>query len=141
MKTVFIRLALVGLSINLTACSSNFLNYGQQTPEQKQSAEAQTAIADATADTRGSVGGNIGNAMDSFDKNKLSHALDSALGKPTQWINQNTGISYTVVPTEKVVIGDNQFCRKYTVTATKGTQVKESRGVACVGDDSNWHPV
>ena len=87
------------------------------------------------------VGGSIEKSMDENDRTKLWHALDNAVGKPTHWVNSNTNIDYTAVPTEKVVIGGNPYCRKYTVSAIRNGNKEEMNGTACVGDDSNWKAV
>jgi len=87
------------------------------------------------------LAGDIQVVMSKEDKSKLSHALDKALGKSTEWTNELTHISYTVVPTKKVMVNDNHFCRKYTITATKNESSKEISGTACVSEDGEWHEV
>lgn len=87
------------------------------------------------------IGGDILQSMDGNDKTKMSRGLDKAVGKQTSWTNEATGIQYTVNPIQKVVINGNQFCRKYTLTATKGENTREVNEVACVGTDGEWHGV
>lgn len=89
----------------------------------------------------GEVGGHIALAMDGIDKSKLSHALDNPLGKSTTWTNQQTGTTFTVTPTQKVVLNENPFCRRYTVLAVRGDQRKQTQGTACVSSDSSWQAV
>ncbi len=87
------------------------------------------------------VGGKFDSRMDGLDKSKLPRALDAGLGKATTWTNGSSGITYTVVPTRKVTIGGNQFCRSYSITAVRGGDTDQYTGTACLGDDSNWHPI
>lgn len=87
------------------------------------------------------IGGSFESKMDNIDRSKLSRALDSGLGKATSWTSGASGITYTVVPTRKVTIGNNQFCRAYSITGTRGSSSNQYTGTACLGDDSNWHPV
>ena len=100
------------------------------------------ASAEATANLSVSnkpIGGNIQNTMDASDKDKLSHALDKPLGKATQWQNSRSGITYSVVPTKKLTVKENHFCREYFLTATHNNAKNEFTGVACVSPaDNNW---
>ena len=86
------------------------------------------------------IGGSFESSMDVLDKSRVSRALDSGLGKPTKWVNAASGVTYTVVPTRKVKVGGNEFCRDYTITADHGGSSSQYEGTACLGDDSNWHP-
>lgn len=77
-------------------------------------------------------------SMDSADKSKLHHALDNPIGKATTWINETTNVTYTVVPTKKVTIGGNPFCREYRLTEKRGSgSTRESYGTACVDTKSS----
>lgn len=87
------------------------------------------------------ISGHLSSSMDELDKSKMWHALDNPIGKSSQWVNGKTGVEYTVVPTKKVSINDNQFCRHYTTTAKKSGRSKQISGVACVSSDGNWHSV
>jgi len=87
------------------------------------------------------IGGSIEKNMDRTDRNRMLKALDKAPGKTTTWKNNRTAIKYVVVPTRKIVINDNPFCRRYQTTATRGTSSKQMTGTACVGSDGNWHSV
>lgn len=87
------------------------------------------------------LGGTAGRAMDKNDQTALSHALDKAPGKSTHWTNKLNGTDYTVVPTRKITINGNPYCREYHVTITSGSNTRERTGTACVGQDSNWQEV
>lgn len=138
MKKAVMQLAFLAAAITLTACSNNSFFDGSSS---NKSAEAMQA-SDKQVASGEAVGGNISTAMDENDKSKLSHALDKPLGKSTQWVNQNTGTTYTVVPTQKLAVNGNPFCRKYTLTASRGTNSREVNGTACVApSSSNWESV
>ena len=97
-------------------------------------------LSGAPVANTGAVGGSESHQMDELDRSKLSHALDGGIGKATSWQNVATGIEYTVIPTEKISINGNPFCRKYTITSVKSGQSRESSGTACVSSDGAWHP-
>ncbi len=153
-----IKLILLLLSISLTACS-NFpsltsFTSGTQTTATTQPTNATQPGSGTFVTNTGNVvpvstvqesnqplGGGVAQSMDTIDKSKLSHALDSPLGKSTQWSNGNTGINYTVVPTQKVTISGNSLCRRYNATAVKGDKTRQMNGVACISTDGNWHSI
>lgn len=158
MKNGFIKIMLVLAVTSLTACTNTTSFFTPQV-----SPPAGEAIPNKAADektltpsTAGvytnnpqntltasntAIGGNILQSMDVNDKTKMSRGLDKAVGKSTSWTNEATGIQYTVNPIQKVVVNGNQFCRKYTLTATKGENTREVNEVACVGTDGEWHGV
>lgn len=79
--------------------------------------------------------------MSGADRAKLAHALDSPPGKTSNWINTNSGVSYSVTPIRKVTINNNHLCRVYTSTAMRNGQKQEITGTACIGDDGAWHKI
>jgi surface antigen len=141
MKAVVTQLMLLLLSITLAACSSLSFHQGQGA---KSEHAMQGSVANSTSAQAGSgeaVGGGIGRSMDANDQSKLSHALDKPLGKSTQWVNANSNTTYTVVPTQKVEINGNPYCRRYTITAIRDGNTHEINGTACVAANSNWEAV
>lgn len=92
-------------------------------------------------DGEGSIGGHLNGSMDSMDRMKLTHALDNSPGKSTHWENPTTGTSYTVVPTKKITINQNPYCRTYQVTAVKEGKERQYTGAACVNANGTWQPV
>lgn len=83
-----------------------------------------------------------GGSMDSADRMKMSRALDNPPGKSSHWVNPSSGVSYTLVPTHKVVMNGNPYCRQYTLTATgSGGSSHQSTGTACVSSDGSWQAV
>jgi surface antigen len=138
MNKMLLGLGTLGLIIGLglTACSTDIFSDKESRVTNQTNTNAGTTNASGA-----SIGGNIQSAMDEIDKSKMSKALDSAIGKPTHWTNENTGIAYTVTPTEKVNVSGYTFCRKYTATATKGEHEQQTSGTACIGADSNWQSI
>lgn len=144
---LLLNLIFILTSMNLTACTQN--QYAKQynfhhytAPKVKNN----TAIdPEPMADASGTMlaynrrySDDVGRySMDSSDKSKLSHALDNPLGKSTTWTNENSGITYTVVPTKKVTISGNPFCREYTLTENRSGRTRESYGTACVDTKSS----
>jgi surface antigen len=76
--------------------------------------------------------------LSSGDQDKLSHALDAPIGQPTTWVSTANCLTYTVVPTTKVTINGNPYCRKYNVKVERGARTSAYTGTACVGADSTW---
>lgn len=134
---------LIALLMGLTACTSNPIT--QQQAMNETTTPAVTTGNELTntpgVDTNKTVGGNIGQSMDSADQRKMSKALDKPLGKETTWQNLSSGISYIVVPTAKTEVNGNRLCRKYNTTATRGGETQQFTGTACITADGNWHPV
>lgn len=145
---------IVMASTSLTACSHyDGWNWGSSKARTKSTAHSMTTTnnpSDPSATNppvsnpaaQSQVGGRSAHAMDSIDRSKLWHALDKPIGKSTSWSNASTHMNYTVVPTQKVTINGNNFCRKYQVTATvQGGSSNVTEGSACVGSDGNWEAV
>lgn len=89
-----------------------------------------------------SIAGQLSYNMNKKDREKISKALDQPIGKVTRWRNEDTGISYSVVATEKVEIEGNNFCRRYRITSERHDQVREVNKVACIDQTSGgWRPV
>ena len=152
MTKASIKLILLILSMSLTACSSiqSLTSYtSQPTVKEAPSQGSGTFVTDTgstvpvatVSESNQPLGGEGAKSMDQIDKSKLSHALDSPLGKATHWQNANTGINYTVVPTQKVTINGNSLCRKYQVTLEKGDKSRQVNGTACISTDGNWHSI
>lgn len=131
------------LGSGLVACSSSM--FSQQQPSGKAMAgtneEKPIELSGAPVADTAPLAGNIEGSMDENDRTKLSRALDGGIGKQTHWTSGATGIAYTVVPTQKISVGGNNLCRKYTITATRGGSRQQVSGSACVGSDGAWHTV
>lgn len=148
MENRLVKMVFVCIASSLLASCSSFNQYFGSVPSGRSAAKASGDIGDQPTSMTGhltnmstAVGGKFESSMDNIDRSKLSRALDSGLGKATTWTNVSSGISFTVVPTRKMSIGSNQFCRAYNITAVKGSSTDQYTGTACLGDDSNWHPM
>jgi surface antigen len=142
------KLLLIMIAMSISACST------QSSHEQRNGAEKIDSLLANAKQQNGQpvaarsefaagegIGGSVSGSMDVNDKKKMFRALDKPLGKPTQWVNQNTGVSYEVTATEKTTVNGNPYCRKYHTSATKNNNEQQTTGTACVGTDSNWQEV
>lgn len=130
-------LGIILLAGMLSSCASNRAT--PHSPGQLNDQMANASADDSKLST--AIGGKFESKLDAYDRTKLSRALDSGLGKSTTWTNASTGTTFTVTPVRKMKIGDNQFCRAYTIKAERRGNEDMYNGKACLGDDSNWHPV
>lgn len=143
-KKVLWSLTVIFTSVGLSSCASMWpggasMGYYQGPENAPKPPESLVSRSSPTGE-RG-VAGSLSSMMDVNDRSKLSHALDKAPGNSTAWVNSNTGISYVVVPTKKITIGDNPYCRAYNVTAAKDGKSRELSGSACVGPDGSWQAI
>lgn len=150
-KTLLPRITVILSVMLLSSCSS--LPFGS-TPSADQPVVPTTQVDAATNGTTpaasapdetpttttdaGTTNAAVGGGMSASDQGKLSHALDAPLGQPTTWVSETNGTTYTVVPTAKVNINGNPYCRKYNVKSEKGSQSNAYTGTACVSADSSW---
>jgi len=87
----------------------------------------------------GAIGGSLQRSMDENDKSKASKGLDGAVGKEVRWTNAMSQTTYVMIPTEKVTINQNPYCRKYRMQRIVHDNTQEMNGTACIGSDGNWH--
>lgn len=84
------------------------------------------------------IGGNIGRSMDENDRIKTAHALETVRSTvPTRWVNPDTRIAYTVVPT-RTYDSPTGPCREYTVDALIDGRNERVVGTACRQPDGSW---
>ena len=84
------------------------------------------------------VGGSIGRTMDDGDRLKIAHSLEIVrTGVPTTWVNPDTRIEYSVVPT-RTYERLNTVCREYTIDAIIGGRTEQVYGTACRQADGAW---
>lgn len=138
MKALLTNSALLFITVVLSACSSLSSHQESSTKQHSQAMQANATTSSGTTS-----GPSVRtSSMDENDQAKLSRALDKPIGKSTQWINANTGASYTVVTTQKLTVNGNPFCRKYTITVMHNGASHETNGTACVAaNSSNWETV
>lgn len=87
------------------------------------------------------IGGNIGRSMDENDRLKTAHALETVRSTvPTRWLNPDTRIAYTVVPT-RTYDSPGGPCREYTVDAVIGGKTEKVVGTACRQPDGSWRNI
>lgn len=144
MRKSLLNIALLLIAANLTACSSNPFQQTSSSTTSSSSREQTLAKNEAIEGqmvTDRSLSANLPRSMDENDKSKMLHALDKSPGKSTHWVNPTSGISYTVMPTQKVAINGNPYCRKYSITTNKDNNKNHFIGTACVGEDGNWNIV
>lgn len=128
------RVIIVAAILGLVGCSTLPIGSNKVNDERKNRAD----FGEQTS----TVGGSIQKSMDVNDKTKMFRALDKPVGKATQWTNQYTQVSYTVVPVRKLAVKGNPFCRQYRVTSVKNAITQEINGTACVSaTDSSWQVV
>jgi surface antigen len=58
--------------------------------------------------------------------------------KVANWNNPATGNSGTIIVTKALEVGDKNYCREYTKTATIGGKTQKSSGKACRKSSGNW---
>lgn len=153
MQNVLPKLSVLASIILLSSCSS--LNFGGSSsapavvPVTQADADATQGTAPAATPTTpeetattttdaGTTSTPVGGGMSASDQDKLSHALDGPIGQPTTWVSETNGTTYTVVPTTKVTINGNPYCRKYNVKTEKGSRSNAYTSTACVSADSSW---
>lgn len=143
-KEIIKLVSVMVLGSGLAACSSMYSTQqpsGTMVQAAAEGEEKPIELSGAPVADTAPLAGSIQSAMDENDRNKLNRALDGGIGKETHWTSTGTGITYTVVPTRKIRVGDNNLCRQYTITATRGGSKQQVRGSACVGSDGAWHTV
>jgi len=124
----------------LTGCSSMMSSGPSTTTTAAVDTTQPSELPDASTLGSSQIGGKYEQSMDEIDKTKLSRALDAGLGKSTTWKNASTGLTYTVVPTRKVTVNGNAFCRQYSITVGRSEQQSNTlNGTACVASDGAWH--
>lgn len=141
MKKSLLNIILLLIAVTLTACSIN--HYQQVSTSTPSTPGVQSDVTGGQVLTQRSslLHDSLPGIMDENDKSKMLHALDKSPGKSTSWVNPTSGIRYTVVPTQKVVIGANPYCRKYLITTNKNESRNQYTGTACVGQDGNWNTI
>jgi len=88
------------------------------------------------------IGGYIGSHMDSSDNTRMNGAMNNNIYKDTTWTNENTGSSYSMHPTSKLMaIQGNSHCRQFHVTANIEGETQGADGAACKQADGSWQSI
>jgi surface antigen len=87
------------------------------------------------------IGNRIGRNIDKADEACIGHALElGETGRPVNWKNEDTGVTYQVVPG-----ADRQrngsLCREFTFTATTGSDKSTRQGLGCETEAGVWQIV
>jgi surface antigen len=84
------------------------------------------------------VGSRIGRELDDADRGCFGHALEiGPAGSAVRWTNAATGVSYVLTPGAGAESG-GQSCRKFSLTAARGSATEKRTGTACRGDGGTW---
>ena len=84
------------------------------------------------------LGSRIGRELDDADRGCFGHALEiGSAGQVVRWTNAATGVSYALVPGAAVKSND-QPCRKFTLTASRGNVTEKRSGSACQTRVGTW---
>jgi surface antigen len=85
------------------------------------------------------IGGAVGHSMDDTDRMKTNQTLETVrTGIGSQWVNPDTGNSYTVTPTRTMEAASGGPCREYTIDAKIGGDKEKVYGTACRKSDGSW---
>ena len=87
----------------------------------------------------GYLGGSVGQQMDELDRYKTQQVLEtSPTGSTTEWQNPDTGVAYSVTPTQTYESSSGP-CRDYTTEAVIEGRPEVVHGTACRQPDGTWH--
>ena len=87
------------------------------------------------------IGNRIGRNFDKADEACIGHALElGEAGRPVSWTNDDTGVSYQVVPgADRDRSGAT--CREFTFTAVAGSDRSTRQGLGCESEPGVWQIV
>ncbi len=84
------------------------------------------------------IGGSVGRSMDDVDRMKTAETLETVrTGVPVRWHNPDTGIDYSVTPTNTYESSVGP-CREYTIDIVIGGKTEKAYGTACRQPDGSW---
>ena len=87
------------------------------------------------------IGNRIGRNIDKADEGCIGHALElGESGRPVSWTNDDTGVSYQVVP-GATRDRDGSTCREFTFTAVNGSEKSKREGLGCESEPGVWQIV
>lgn len=152
MKNILIKIAVLLVSFNLVACSTNTRS------ENTTIGGVTGAVAGGLAGSLigagtgqvvaigvGAIGGAllgsyVGHSMDSSDNAHVYQALDNNnTRQTTDWKNEKTGAVYKVTPvSKKMTIKGNHDCRKFRAISVINGKKQHVYGVACRQADGTW---
>jgi surface antigen len=87
------------------------------------------------------IGNRIGRNIDKADEACVGHALElGETGQPVSWTNEDTGVSYQVVP-GAARDRDGSTCREFAFTAVTGSERSTRRSLGCESEPGVWQIV
>lgn len=89
------------------------------------------------------VGSEVGKSLDRADQahaNRTTHQSleNEPTGKPSRWVNPDSGHSGTVTPTRTFKSAGGQDCREFEQTVTIDGRTEVAYGTACRQPDGSW---
>jgi len=87
------------------------------------------------------IGNRIGRNIDKADEGCIGHALElGETGQPVSWTNEDSGVSYQVVPgVDRDRNGST--CREFSFTAVTGSERSTRQGLGCESERGVWQIV
>lgn len=87
----------------------------------------------------GMLGYIVGNEMDKYDQQQVSHAFETGQsGKAVAWKNPDTGRSYAVTPERAYHDNSNRDCRRATIKANVDGRPETTHTTACRNQNGEW---
>jgi len=84
------------------------------------------------------IGRRIGRSIDKADEACIGHALELGdSGRPVNWVNEETGVSYQVVPGPSRT-RNGADCREFSFTAVAGSERSSRQGLGCQSGPGVW---
>ena len=87
----------------------------------------------------GVLGYIVGNEMDKYDQAQLNQVYESSpSNQRTQWVNPDTGRSYSVTPKPAYTQPSGQVCREAEILATVDGRPEKVVSTACRDNEGRW---
>jgi len=89
------------------------------------------------------IGSEAGKSLDKADQAHANRTTQQSLestptGKPSRWVNPDSGHSGTVTPTRTFKSAGGQDCREFEQTVTIDGRTEVAYGTACRQPDGSW---
>ena len=89
------------------------------------------------------LGSEVGRSLDKADQAHASRTTQSSLesaptGKPSRWVNPDSGHSGSVTPTRTFKSSSGEDCREFEQTVTIDGRTEVAYGTACRQPDGTW---
>ncbi len=85
------------------------------------------------------AGAHVGRQLDDRDRYYAGRTLETApTGASKEWVNPDSGTTYSVTPTHTYDSGNGTPCREFTMDAYVGGKGEQVYGTACRQADGSW---